>query len=77
MPALSSYVQLCAPAAALIILSMLCGSGAMGETASRNVLLLYPYDNTQPSLNIPGGAIRKRLLEVDGKARSFTRHFLT
>jgi len=77
MLALSYSVQVYARLSVLVIACMLCGSGAMGETASRNVLLLYPYDNTQPSLNIPGGAIRKRLLDVEAGERSFMRHFLT
>ena len=76
MLALLHYVRICARVAALLIVSLLCGSGAIGEQASRNVLLLYPYDNTQPSLNIPGGAIRKRLLEVDGKGTVVHAAFL-
>jgi len=76
MLALPHYVQVCARVAAVVIVSTLRGSDAMGEEASRNVLLLYPYDNTQPSLNIPGAAIRKRLLDVGGKGTVVHAAFL-
>src|SRR3974390_2985515 len=66
------------PLTVLVIALALCVGWSAGraQEATRRVLLLYPYDNSQPATERAGAAIRKRLTERLGGKIEFYTEFL-